>query len=32
VLIALMGQRLIIILKYLTGIILSVEEILHVDF
>jgi hypothetical protein len=29
---ALMGQLLIIVLKYLTGILLSVEEILHVDF
>jgi hypothetical protein len=32
VLIVLMGQPLIIILKYLAGIILPVEEILHVDF
>jgi hypothetical protein len=30
--IALMGQLLIIILKYLASILLSVEEILHVDF
>jgi hypothetical protein len=30
--IALMGQLLIIVLKYLTGILLPVEEILHVDF
>jgi hypothetical protein len=30
--IALMGQLLIIVLKYLAGILLSVEEILHVDF
>jgi hypothetical protein len=29
--IALMGQLLIIVLKYLAGILLSVEEILHVD-
>jgi hypothetical protein len=27
-----MGQLLIIILKYLAGILLPVEEILHVDF
>jgi hypothetical protein len=26
-----MGQLLIIILKYLAGILLSVEEILHID-
>jgi hypothetical protein len=32
VLISLMGQLLIIILKYLAGILLPVEEILHVDF
>jgi hypothetical protein len=30
--IALMGQLLIIVLKYLAGILLPVEEILHVDF
>jgi hypothetical protein len=30
--IALMGQLLIIALKYLAGILLSVEEILHIDF
>jgi hypothetical protein len=30
--IALMGQLLIIVLKYLAGILLLVEEILHVDF
>jgi hypothetical protein len=30
--IALMGQLLIIVLKYLVGIFLSVEEILHIDF
>jgi hypothetical protein len=30
--ITLMGQLLIIVLKYLTGILLSVEEILHIDF
>jgi hypothetical protein len=30
--ITLMGQLLIIILKYLAGILLSVEEILHIDF
>jgi hypothetical protein len=30
--IALMGQLLIIVLKYLMGILLSVEEILHIDF
>jgi hypothetical protein len=30
--IALMGQLLIIVLKYLAGIFLPVEEILHVDF
>jgi hypothetical protein len=29
---ALMGQLLIIVLKYLAGILLPVEEILHVDF
>jgi hypothetical protein len=29
--IALMGQLLIIILKYLAGIVLSVEEVLHID-
>jgi hypothetical protein len=28
--ITLMGQLLIIILKYLTGILLSVEEVLHI--
>jgi hypothetical protein len=27
-----MGQLLIIVFKYLTGILLSVEEILHIDF
>jgi hypothetical protein len=32
VLIALMSQLLIIILKYLAGLFLPVEEILHVDF
>jgi hypothetical protein len=32
VLIALMGQLLINILKYLAGILLPVEEILHVNF
>jgi hypothetical protein len=32
VLIALISQLLIIILKYLAGLLLSVEEILHVDF
>jgi hypothetical protein len=32
VLIALVGQLLIIILKYLAGILLPVEEILHVEF
>jgi hypothetical protein len=30
--IILMGQLLIIVLKYLAGILLSVEEILHIDF
>jgi hypothetical protein len=30
--ITLMGQLLIIVLKYLAGILLSVEEILHIDF
>jgi hypothetical protein len=30
--IALMGRLLKIVLKYLVGIFLSVEEILHVDF
>jgi hypothetical protein len=30
--IALMDQLLIIVLKYLAGIFLSVEEILHIDF
>jgi hypothetical protein len=30
--IVLMGQLLIIILKYLAGILLPAEEILHVDF
>jgi hypothetical protein len=30
--IELMGQLLIIILKYLAGILFPVEEILHVDF
>jgi hypothetical protein len=30
--ITLMGQQLIIILKYLAGILLSVEEILHIRF
>jgi hypothetical protein len=29
--ITLMGQLLIIILKYLAGILLSVEEVLHID-
>jgi hypothetical protein len=29
--ITLMGQLLIIVLKYLTGILLSVEEVLHID-
>jgi hypothetical protein len=32
VLISLMSQLLIIVLKYLTGILLPIEEILHVDF
>jgi hypothetical protein len=32
VLITLMGQLLIIVLKYLAGILLSVEEILHINF
>jgi hypothetical protein len=32
VLIALISQLLIIILKYLAGLLLPVEEILHVDF
>jgi hypothetical protein len=32
VLIALMSQLLTIILKYLAGLLLPVEEILHVDF
>jgi hypothetical protein len=32
VLIALISQLLIIILKYLMGLLLPVEEILHVDF
>jgi hypothetical protein len=27
-----MGQLLIIVLKYLAGILLSVEEILHIHF
>jgi hypothetical protein len=27
-----MGQLLIIVLKYLAGILLSVEEILYIDF
>jgi hypothetical protein len=27
-----MDQLLIIVLKYLTGILLSVEDILHIDF
>jgi hypothetical protein len=30
--ISLMGQLLIVVLKYLAGILLPVEEILHVDF
>jgi hypothetical protein len=30
--ITLMGQLLIIVLNYLAGILLSVEEILHIDF
>jgi hypothetical protein len=30
--ITLMGQLLIIVLKYLAGILLSVEEILYIDF
>jgi hypothetical protein len=30
--ITLMGQLLIIVLKYLAGILVSVEEILHIDF
>jgi hypothetical protein len=30
--ITLMGQLLIIVLKYLVGILLSVEEILHINF
>jgi hypothetical protein len=30
--ITLMGQLLIFVLKYLAGILLSVEEVLHVDF
>jgi hypothetical protein len=30
--IAIMGQLLIIVLMYLAGIFLPVEEILHVDF
>jgi hypothetical protein len=29
--ITLMGQLLIFVLKYLAGILLSVEEVLHVD-
>jgi hypothetical protein len=29
--ITLMGQLLIIVLKYLTGIVLSVEEVLHIN-
>jgi hypothetical protein len=29
--ITLMGQLLIIVLKYLAGILLSVEEVLHID-
>jgi hypothetical protein len=32
VLIALISQLLIIIFKYLSGLLLPVEEILHVDF
>jgi hypothetical protein len=30
--ITLMGQLLIFVLKYLAGILLSVEEVLHIDF
>jgi hypothetical protein len=30
--VTLMGQLLIFVLKYLTGILLSVEEVPHVDF
>jgi hypothetical protein len=30
--ITLMGQLLIFVLKYLVGILLSVEKVLHVDF
>jgi hypothetical protein len=32
VLIALVSQLLIIILKYLSGLLLPVEEVLHVEF
>jgi hypothetical protein len=32
VLIALVSQLLIVIFKYLTGLLLPVEEVLHVDF
>jgi hypothetical protein len=32
VLITLISQLLVVILKYLTGLLLSVEEVLHVDF
>jgi hypothetical protein len=32
VLIALISQLLVVILKYLTGLLLPVEEVLHVDF
>jgi hypothetical protein len=32
VLIALISQLLVVILKYLTGLLLSVEEVLHVNF
>jgi hypothetical protein len=32
VLITLVSQLLIVIFKYLTGLLLSVEEVLHVDF